>query len=125
MRKTLFWTAIYSTAAFTVLTIYNIYFLHNLEVDDNTTRFFAITANQQISHSIALVILILLVVELYYQKKVVGGPKITLGTAYTSKEEVKSIHPDIPESYFEDPTSKSVEDRINGNSLSSKEGRNE
>jgi hypothetical protein len=125
VRKTLFWTAIYSTVAFAVLTFYNIFFLHNLEVDDNATRFFAITANQQISHSIALVILILLVVELYYQKKAIGGPQIHLGKAYTSKEEVKSIHPDIPESYFEDPKEKSVADRINGDSLSSKEGHNQ
>lgn len=126
MRKTLFWTAVYSIIGFTILTIYNIFFLHNLEVDDSATRFFALTANQQISHSMTMVILILLIVELYYTKKErPRGVQLNLGNATASKDEIKEQHPDIPESYFEDPTRKSINDRINNGSLSSEEGRSQ
>lgn len=109
-------------AAFAVLTVYNVFFLHNLEVDDNATRFFAITANQQISHFIGATILILLVVELYYAKKNrIGGIPITLGSAVADKEDIQKVHPDIPKDYFEDPTKKSVEDRTNGSLVHDKD----
>lgn len=72
---------------------------------------------------ISITIFLLLVVELYYQKKYehAKGPMLRLGTAYSSKEEIKSIHPDIPESYFQDPVEKSVQDRTNSEEIKSAE----
>lgn len=104
MRLTLFWTFFYSTLGFTGLTLFNILILNHPLIKDQGLND-NIYINQQLTHIIGILILSFLVVHFYYEKH----PR---GQFSVKKTQIKQEHPDIPETYFEDPKTESVDDRV-------------
>jgi hypothetical protein len=126
MRRTLFWTGVYCTAAFFIIGMYNVWYdqvtrttLQSLGhptfsealkiVTDNQQQ---VINNQQLTHVLAIAIVIFLLVRFYYEKHPSESPARAIMSSMTkTKEEITFEHPDISKDYYEDPKKKSVEDR--------------
>lgn len=103
MRLTLFWTFLYSTIGFIGLTIFNMLLLnHPIIKDEGLVD--NILVNQQLTHIIGILVLAFLIVHFYYEKH----PR---GQFNAKKSEIKAEHPDIPDTYFEDPKDQSIDQR--------------
>lgn len=110
MRRTLFWTGLYSSIAILGITIYNLVFLHSADIaQDSQDRFFALAANQQVAHILLIFIVVFSLVRFYYQKHPSENPSLLRHV--TTKHDIKRENNDIPDAYFEKPTDKSVADR--------------
>lgn len=122
MRRTLFWTSIYASIGFAVIGVWNVLydFQHSVNVDPNHApsyqTFIAIMTNQdqiiinqQITHTMILLVLIFLFVRLYYEKHPREGPIVNV-----LPTKLKEDYHDIPAEYFDDARKKSIEDRKAG-----------